>query len=324
MRKMRRRAAWSLAAATLLACGSRSGLLEGVPSSEIDPNPPLHDAGQEASVDAADDVVADAHAEDVVVDGLAPCDPLDLFIYLVTEQKDLYRYDPGVGSITLVGQLSCPEKFGSPFSMGVSRSGTAYVLYSTLAAPGVTAPGKLFAVDIEDASCSPTSFEPGQFDFDLFGMGFALDDDGMGETLYVASIKWGEPSLGLAAIDLDSFVLQPIGPFSTPMEHGMELTSSDDGQLYAYALGTSSSGGAIVRVDKHTAQILETTPLPVGTESSALAFAYWGGDFYMFTSPTGTTQTTITRYSPVSKTTTVVGTLAKTVVGAGVTTCKAK
>jgi len=324
MRRIRGGAWLIVGAALLVACGSRSGLFGSRVEGDSDAGDTIADAGVDVPVDAEPDVVDDVPTEDVKVDGLAPCDPQDLFVYLVTEQEDLYRYDPGSGALTLVGKLACPVQLGGPFSMGVSRNGTAYVLYTSQGAPGVTAPGKLFAVSVEDASCVPTDFVPGQHDFDLFGMGFALDDDGMGETLYVGSVKWGEQSLGLASIDLGSFELTPLGPFSTSITQGLELTSSDDGRLYGYALGASDTGGAIVRIDKTTAEILETTPLSVGTTSSALAFAYWGGDFYIFTSPKGTPTTTITRYRPSDQSVAVVGTLAKTVVGAGVTTCKAK
>ena len=207
--------------------------------------------------------------------------------------------------------------------MGVSRTGTAYVLYTSVGVPGSSPPGRLFAVDIGNASCEQTDFVPGQHGFDLFGMGFAIDDDGMGETLYVGSIKYnGEKSLGLASVSTDKFELTLIGPFSQDLGSEMELTSSDNGQLYAYMLDPGNTGGAIVRIDKATAEILEVTPLPVGQNNAALAFAYWGGDFYLFTSPQGDPNTTITRYRPADGSVTIMGSLAKTVVGAGVTTCK--
>jgi len=310
-----------LAAAVFVACGSRSGLLEPRADSNVDASVTPPDAGEDASVDVVPDVVKDAPA-DVTIEALEPCDPLALFVYLVTSQKDLYRYDPSDGSLTLVGKLKCPSPYGSPFSMGVGRNGIAYVLYSQLGAPGVSPPGELYEVSVADASCAKTDFVPGQHGFDLFGMGFALDDNGLGETLYVADIKWDQGSLGLASINLDNYELNPIGPLEIPLDQGMELTSSDDGELYGYVLD-SSNGGNIVRIDKSTAKILETTPLTVTSGSSALAFAYWGGDFYVFTALSNS-PTTITRYSPADKSVQVVGTIANTVVGAGVTTCKAK
>ena len=55
---------------------------------------------------------------------------------------------------------------------------------------------------------------------------------------------------------------------------------------------------------------------PVG----AFAFAYWGGDFYIFTAPLNG-KTTITRYRPTDGTLKVVGSVPQAVVGAGVSTC---
>jgi hypothetical protein len=150
-------------------------------------------------------------------------------------------------------------------------------------------------------------------------MGFAIDDDGEGETLHVAEINFGGPSLGLATIDTKTFDINYIGPFSQNPGNAIELTSSDDGNLYGYFLNSSGFGGVVVEIDKETAQIMSSVDLPAGGQGSALAFAYWGGDFFIFTSEGGAT--TVTRYQPSNGSVQVVATLDRTVVGAGVTTC---
>ena len=159
-----------------------------------------------------------------------------------------------------------------------------------------------------------------QENFDVFGMGFAIDDDQMGETLYVAEITFGEDSLGLGTIDTQTLDLDFVGPFSETFGSAMELTSSDDGKLYGYNIDEFGAGGWVIQIDKATAQILEATFLPVGGDG-ALAFAQWGGDFYIFTAPGGGA-TTVTRYDPESGAVDEVATLNETVVGAGVSTCK--
>ncbi|MFO0564875.1 MAG: hypothetical protein U0263_04385 [Polyangiaceae bacterium] len=309
------------------ACGSRTGLTTPPPDASADAGVDApadaasdHEASSDGPVDAPPDVPPDVFP-DVWVDGLAPCDPEDLFVYLVTSEKDFYRYDPGTGEVKLIGTLNCPID-GNPFSMGVSRSGIAYVVYRPNML-GATPPGQLFQVNVETAACKKTKFEPNQHDFGLFGMGFALDDDGLGETLYVAeSGKPGADSLGLASIDLGSYVLSPIGPFSQNPGNRIELTSSDDGKLWGYILDPAGNGGYVAHIDKHTAEVLEVTPVAAGNDH-AFAFAYWGGDFYVFTSPSGG-PTKITRYHPADSSTQVVGSIAKTVVGAGVSTCSVK
>jgi hypothetical protein len=298
----------------LCSCGARTGLW-GEASDGGDEDVVTFDARRDR--DAARDT-GSHNAIDAAEDGLVPCDPTARFIYLVTEETDLYRFYPTDGSFFQIGTLACPLP-DAPFSMGVSRSGTAYVLYGSLGAGA----GQIFRVNTRDASCEPTEFVPGQHGFNRFGMGFAINEDGRGETLYVGSNgQNGQPSLGLGFIDLTSFELNFVGRFSSTPGNRVELTSSDDGQLYGYFLAPGSGGGYLVRIDKTTAVIREQTPIAAGTSDSAFAFAYWEGDFYIFT---GANQvTTVTRYRPVDASAVVVGTLGKTVVGAGVSTCNSR
>ena len=110
------------------------------------------------------------------------------------------------------------------------------------------------------------------------------------------------------------------GPFGAGALAGtIELTSADDGSLYGYIL-RSGPGGRLLRIDKETAEILESTDLPVPEEGgTSLAFAYWNGDFYIFTGDGSTTDVHVHR--PALGTTERITTLDWQVVGAGVTTC---
>lgn len=288
----------SAAAAT--SCGARTELpVDAVEPEGIDAGP---DAKPEAPPDAPPDAEPDV--------GLPPCDPDEVYIYLVTSETDLYRYRPDTGAFSLVGNLACSGS-ASPFSMGVARTGRAYVVYND---------GQLYRVSTADASCEPTDWIAGQGGFTTFGMGFAINDDMQGETLHVAEISFAGPSAGLATINTSTFELNYIAPFSFNPGNAIELTSSDDGNLYGYFINANGPGGYVVEIDKHTAEILSSVELPAGGQGSALAFAYWGGDFYIFTSEGGFT--TVTRYQPDSGDVAVVATLDRTVVGAGVTTCK--
>jgi hypothetical protein len=252
-------AALVLEAAILVgSCGARSGVVDPRGDCGLDARfggSPVADAAidRDAEIDAAPDVSEDVAPDvpkDVEKDGLPPCDPDALFVYLVTAEFDLYRYDPSKNSFFLVGKLACPST-GSPFSMGVSRAGTAYVVYRPSGLPGANPPGQLFAVSTADATCAKTPFVPGQLGFNLFGMGFAIDDDLLGETLYVAaSGEDGQNSLGLGSIDhLNDFALSFIGPFSQNPGNRIELTSSDDGQLFGFFIDPQGDGGYVVRFD---------------------------------------------------------------------------
>jgi hypothetical protein len=62
--------------------------------------------------------------------------------------------------------------------------------------------------------------------------------------------------------------------------------------------------------------------LPSVFEGTGWAFGFWGGDFYTFTAPDGTTSV-ITRYRPSDQSIVVVGMapFGVQLVGAGVSTC---
>jgi hypothetical protein len=295
------------------ACGARSSLPvppEGPP--EGDAGVELPDAGLDAPPDAPPDVTIPSDCADAGV----------TYVYLVSESNELYAFYPPDLSVMDHGTIGCEDpSVATPYSMAVDRLGFAYVVFTD---------GNLFEVNLLDASCTPTTFAPDQQGFLQFGMGFSKDADGGVDTLYVTDISEATgpagqpiPSKGLASIDVQSFTLSPIGPYtnaSTPIV-AMELTGTGDGRLYGYALNDPGSGGRIIEIDKTSANVISETPLAAGDQDSALAFAFWGGDFYVFTSPGGANGTTITRYRPADGTEVQVGTIDDVVVGAGVSTC---
>lgn len=244
-------------------------------------------------------------------DVAAPVDdrPACTAIYVVTARRQLLAFDPRERAFELRGRLDCAGSgWATPFSMAVAQTGQAHVLYFD---------GRIYAVDVTDASCEETPFLPNQPPgYRLFGMGYAREGDG--ETLFVAQIpSWGR-SHGLARVDVDTGKLTHIGGFSANPGHQIELTSTRDG-LWGYVLNEPGTGGTLVEIDKDTAELKTMVPLPIGTRSSALAVAWWGGDFYIFTTFPGGTQ--VTRYDPDKGSSKVVATLDDVVVGAGVATC---
>jgi hypothetical protein len=270
---------------------------------------------QDAGADSPPDALPDA-LPDVTI----PSDCADAgitFVYLVSSSNTLYAFYPPDLSVSARGVISCnPKNQASPFSMAVDRVGFAYVVFTD---------GNLYKVNLLDASCEPTPFVPGQLGFTTFGMGFSRIADGGVDTLYVSQIddtQTAVPSKGLASIDVGSFALMPIGPYqdtSSPI-YAMELTGTGDGRLFGYALN-QGPGGRVIGIDTTDAVVISETPLAAGDQSSALAFAFWGGDFYVFTSPGGAGATTITRYRPADGTEVPVGTIGDVIVGAGVSTC---
>jgi hypothetical protein len=112
-----------------------------------------------------------------------------------------------------------------------------------------------------------------------------------------------------------------------------ELTGTGDGRLFAfYAQGASS---AIAQLDPSTGRAVgndNLSALPqklpagvMGMHTSGWAFAFWGNDFYLFTTdltdltPTG--GSVVTRFNPADGSQATVTRLPELIVGAGVSTC---
>jgi hypothetical protein len=222
-------------------------------------------------------------------------------IFVVTQENELHRFAPATKTFTRIGELNCPaDLFASPFSMGVDRKGTAWVLYND---------GKLYKVSTKDATCTPTSFAIGQEGFRTFGMAFARD--GLGETLFVA--EYG--GKGLGKIDTTSLKLSFIGSYGSGGGAG-ELTGRGDG-LFAFFNG---SPPRVASVDKATGKVLTSKPLSGVTIGSGWAFAHWGGTFWLFHAPGSSSQ--VTEFDFEKGTTAVAKTgLGFVIVGAGVSTC---
>jgi hypothetical protein len=263
------------------------------------------------------------------------------YIYVIDETNNLYSFYPaangGLGEFNLVGTIDCPAPVGAePFSMAVDHKGVAYVVFSNQVGLGLdggevygAGDGNLYRVSTRNAACEATPFIPHQKGFPRFGMGFvaSTDDAGNGiETLYVASdTPAGTPS-ELGIIDLTTFVVHEVSTFGAagggvPVFMA-ELTSTADGRLFGFfAPDNSSEPSYIIQIDPRTAAVKSTVELPGVEEGSGWAFGFWGGNFYTFTAPDGTS--VVTRYNPSDGSVVQLqpapgGAL---IVGAGVSTC---
>jgi hypothetical protein len=243
------------------------------------------------------------------------------YIYVITSENTLLHYTPPNTFVT-IGPIDCPSTAG-PFSMGVDHLGTAYVVFQD---------GNLFKISGATAHCKATSFVPDQDGFHKFGMAFSANDSGSGggggsgpgETLYVAESSYKHLTMGLATIDVDTFQLNFVAPLSPILGDAVELTGTRDGRLFAFGLQTAEAGmpgSHLAEVDKTTGALLSDVVLPVGTPNSSFAFAYYGGDFYLFTDDGMGGPTFVTQYDPTDGSTTQVASLGMNVVGVGVSTC---
>jgi hypothetical protein len=302
----------TIAAVTVaLACGARSGLLA----------PEETEAGPDAHHDAHHDVEAEADAaeEDAVppIDATLPDVPIitdcpdaaSTLIYVIGSKNELFSFYPPTLTFTSIGTVACKAGGASPFSMAVNRLGIAYSVFTD---------GHLFQISTANAACQSTTYVPSQLGWTNFGMGYSTEPDG-GDALFVIEVDFNTPSKGLGVIDTTAFTLSQVGTFSPDLTPECELTGTGDGRLFALCLPKSGTGSTLAQIDPVTAKIVGEDPLKTGGPQEALAFAFWGGTFWIFTSPNNTT--TVTEYDPIAKTETVRTTLGAQIVGAGVSTC---
>jgi hypothetical protein len=291
-----------LGAALAGACGARTEL-EGIEADASLDAEPLdakheHDAAEE-------DAVVDVVFPDVPIVSDCP-DAGATLVYLLGGQNQLFSFYPPTLGFTNIGTIACPSK-SAPNSMAVTRSGIAFAGFLD---------GTLFEVSTANAACKATTYQPDQDSFNTFGMGYVGNADG-GETLYVAgNADDGGISRGLGAIDTTLFQLDFIAQFQ-PTQQSCELSGTGGGQLYGFCPLAHAS--LINDIDPATAQIISSHQLLAGAGANAFAFAFWGGDFWIFTAGTG--NSTITEYDPVAQTETNVGVAPLQIVGAGVSTC---
>jgi hypothetical protein len=298
--------------ALLAACGSRTGLFVDEESGF-----PLADGGPDGPVGG--DGGRDGEQVPPPIDARPPrdvdrsdCEEAGVtYIYVITAEYELYSFYPPDATFRFIGRIACPAAPSqTPFSMAVDRKGVAYVAFTD---------ERIYRVSTLTAACIATNFAPRQSNFGVFGMGFATDDVGPTETLYVAGDERDDAARGLARVDTNSFVLTPVAEFFPSIERA-ELTGTGDGRLFAfYTKGDLSVPSFIGEVDPSTGFVIGEKRLDDVDQGLGWAFAFWGGAFYTFTAPGGTSR--VTRYRLSDDSVSVVATLGKRIVGAGVSTC---
>ena len=308
----------ALVAAAAIACGSRTGLFTD--EEAFGPNP--EEGGDGGRDGGRRDGARDGEPEE---DALPPIDarpPVDVvrndcpdadatLIYVITTNYQLHSFNPPDGAFKFIGNIACPAALdATPFSMAVDRKGTAYILFTD---------ERLYRVSTLNAACVGTTYQPRQFGFGVFGMGFATNSVGPTETLFIAGDDRTAGADGLARIDPTTFELTPVDDFF-PTIRFAELTGTGDGRLFGYyRKGANTPPSFIGEIDTTTANVVAEKRLGTVDQGQGWAFAFWGGDFYVFHAPGGSS--VVTRYRPADDSVTQVATLPSVIVGAGVSTC---
>lgn len=260
------------------------------------------------------------------------CSDAAKLIYVVDSNNKLSSFDPALKTFNDLGTLSCPAASGAqPFSMGVDRSATAYVLYSGVnPLSGAVTSTEIFKVDTTQAGlpCTKTTFA-GTADFKQFGMGFSTDAAmGNTDTLFIV----GSPGVGMGATKLAKLDVTTMQPTTIGSVTGdPELTGTGSAELWAFFPSdtTGATDPKIGKLDKATGSL--STPFTLAALKgvpNAWAFAFWGGDYWVFLAKSGSgplpTPGKTVVYQIDGTNGTMKGmtdTVTRTIVGAGVSTC---
>jgi hypothetical protein len=255
------------------------------------------------------------------------CSAAAELVYVLAKDNTLWSFQPDQKQFTMIGTLGCNvPPAATPNSMAIDRNAAAWVNY--VASDGVIDTGGwVYQVSTKDASCasSPAFTMPNPSWFRL-GMGFSSDTvGGTSETLYVAGTGMAglNNSPGLGRLDFGTKKVVPIAQFGNDAKltgQSAELTGTGDARLFGFFTTTPVR---VAQIDKGTAHILSDMPVSGVPTPQAWAFSFWGGAFYLYTSPDSTTLSTVTRFDPTTKMVdpSYVLTAPMVIDGAGVSTC---
>lgn len=268
-------------ALTVLACGSRSVL--DVPSDR---------ASSDGS--APTDRAVDASWDAAVCPG-----GTSLVAYLVTQTAQVYTFDPASLATSLVGQLACPSGNGVPWTMTVSTSGRAYLMYEDW---------DIYEVDLSTLACTRAAYAPGQLGL-VANVGITVCPNSGSESLYYLGAPSAAASLILAVSDLTTFALAEVGSVvPTPTEHVLDIRADAFGRIFG--LGQH---GTLVQIDRTTGTVV--TEAATGFNASNWALLAYGAELYFFSG------SDVSRYDLGTKQLTTLGNIGIQVVGASAAPC---
>lgn len=228
----------------------------------------------------------------------------------------LLSFDPQAMAFTEVGSVAnCPTQVqgATPFSMAVDRNADAWVLYNS---------GEMFLYSIQNKDCIATRFRANS-EFALFGMGFVRDwpDHVDEDILYIAGDGSGPGDEELSSLGQIDFVDSTYERIAGPLAGDPELTGTASGELWGFFPETDPA--QVAQIDRATGAIGTNFPIPqITDQANAWAFAFWGGEFWVFYKGGEDPSTRVIRVRPESgEVTEVISDTGYLIVGAGVSTC---
>jgi hypothetical protein len=236
----------------------------------------------------------------------------------------LYTFDPPSLTFTPVGPLAgCPPGIFSqggpyPVAMALDRNAVASVLYYDGGQQIVT--DRLYRVDTSTVTCTDTGMDLGHPSGPFTGAGLAFlpDPADPQQDVLHASLQYGmAPGTvsEIGRVDLAALSITPLGT----TEATVKITGTGDGRLYGF--------GALSIYEYEPATIAELSQQSVSLPVQSFpgnAFAFWGGDLWIFEATSSNPDTASTTAFLVDQTTgmtTAEATVDLYVTGAGISTC---
>ncbi len=214
-------------------------------------------------------------------DEVCECVPGNDLIYVLSDEDEIYTYDPELDSFEYLTDVICPGE-QNPYSLAVDRAGLAWIQYAS---------EDVYTFDpANPAPCEFAGVLGGPEGFGLFGMSFAPESNlDVCDRLFLHSYSGNGPftegpGLGqLGVFDPMTDELSALGPVDYD---GGELAGTGEGRLFAFA---GVEPAKLVEYDKETATPIDTLPLTGLSKTRASAMAFYGGDAYFFTEAVDTT-----------------------------------
>ena len=251
--------------------------------------------------------------------GIDDCSAEAKLIYVVDQNRTLSSFNPRMigaqaGPFVALGQIACPSApAAEPFSMAVDRNATAWIIYDS---------GELFTVDVKvlPLVCVKTSFVRQQA-VAKFGMGFVANLPGSKEeTLFISGSDIG------STLNTTRFgKLRTVPPYTLTvlgtLNGAPELTGTGDAKLWAFLPNVTPP--KVARLSKASGAIESVFEAPgLSGVPRAWAFAFWGGDFFIFLQRATDSSTVVWKMNGTTGVlTSAVADTGRTIVGAGVSTC---
>jgi hypothetical protein len=258
---------------------------------------------------------------------LAGCTPGQTYVLVLGGDSVLYRFDPDTLSLGRgIATVSCGTSTLN--SLTVSPIGPVYISNHA---------GQLCVVDTTSFTAALTSFDATTIHKSPFGMALLPDNVPAGKSLYIAVkntslVDAGPPPADtLSRIDLSTFNITTIGPIERNDQDGgtidvseVELTAGPNGELYGFAIGSSSAGvSLLLTMDPTTGRAINVTSVGAGYDKASFALVDWQGTFYLFLADDSVTSrsATVYTYHEGDEKPAQVATLPVDIIGAGVAMC---